>query len=341
MVAHGHSKEEADPMNQNSFRFGNFFARSHYRHGQVAGNHPSAATRLALPCPLGAQGHVEAKVCARDGRRTINRILFNAALRRISARLITVGTAVLYSIHAAGAVELKVLSGGAMRAALQELARTFENVSGHKLLIEYGVVAKVAEQVAGGDPVDVAILTRPPFDKLVGAGKLVGGTGMPLAHVPIGLAVRAGSLQPDIRVVAAWQKALLNANIVTYGDPVMGDAAGVHVAHVLETLGLAEVLRPKTRLITPSPGQSGAQYLTELFQRGETEIAIAPISVLSETQGIDIVGLLPAELQSPDLVFVAAMPLTCRHPAEAKALIDFLTGAPAKAVYQAKGMEPS
>jgi molybdate transport system substrate-binding protein len=258
----------------------------------------------------------------------------------MSARLIAIAIAALCSTHAAGAVELKVLSGGAMRAALQELARTFENASGHKLVIEYGVVAKVAKQVAGGDPVDVAIVTRPPFNKLMDTGKLIGGTGTPLAHVPIGLAVRAGSRQPDIRTVAAWQKAVLNANIVTYGDPVMGDAAGVHVAHVLETLGLAEVLRPKTRLISPAPGQSGAQYLTGLFQSGETEIAMAPISVLSETQGIDVVGLLPAELQSPDLVFLAAIPSTCRHPAEAKVLIDFLAGAPAKAVYHAKGMEP-
>src|SRR5215831_10390032 len=107
-----------------------------------------------------------------------------------------------------------------MRAALQELARTFENASGHKLLIEYGVVAQVVEQVAGGDPVDVAILTWPPFDKLVSTGEIVVGTGAPLAHMPIGLAVRAGAPQPDISTVAAWQKALLNANVVTYGDPV-------------------------------------------------------------------------------------------------------------------------
>jgi molybdate transport system substrate-binding protein len=328
-------------MDHNSFRCGNFCVRSHHQGGQIDGNYPSAVTGQALPSPSSAQRHAEAKVCARDGLPTTNRILFIAALSRlISARLIAIAIAALCSTHAAGAVELKVLSGGAMRAALQELARTFENASGDKLVIEYGVVAKVVEQVAGGDPVDVAIVTRPPFDKLMDTGKLIGGTGTPLAHVPIGLAVRAGSRQPDIRTVAAWQKALLNANIVTYGDPVMGDAAGVHVAHVLETLGLAEVLRPKTRLISPAPGQSGAQYLTVLFQSGETEIAMAPISVLSETQGIDIVGLLPAELQSHDLVFLAAIPSTCRHPAEAKVLIDFLAGAPAKAVYQAKGMEP-
>ena len=158
-------------------------------------------------------------------------ILFIAALRRISAGLIAIGIAALCSIHAAKAVELKVLSGGAMRAALQELARTFENALGHKLMIEYAVVAKVVEQVAGGDPVDVAILTRPQFDKLVGTGKLVGGTGAPLAHVPIGLAVRASAPQPDIRTVAAWQKALLNANIVTAGKATSAAHTAVQSRH--------------------------------------------------------------------------------------------------------------
>jgi len=276
-----------------------------------------------------------------DGRPTINRTLFIAAFgRRIFERLIAIGIVALFSTHAAGAAELKVLSGSAMRAALQELARKFEATPVHKAVIEYGTVGQVEEKVVADDPVDVAIITRPLFDKLVGTGKLIGGIGGPLARVPIGLAVRASAPKPDIRTVAAWQKTLLAANVVTYGDPLMGDAAGIHLAHVLETLGLAEVLRPKTRLISPSAGQSGVQYLTGLFERGETEIAMAPISVLSETQGTDIVGLLPAELQSPDLFYWAGVASTRRHAAEAKALIGFLTGPPAKAVYRAKGMEP-
>jgi len=197
-------------MDHNSFRCGNFCVRLHHQSGQIDGNYPSAVTGQALPSPSSAQRHAEAKVCARDGLPTTNRIFFIAALsRRISARLIAIAIAALCSTHAAGAVELKVLSGGAMRAALQELARIFENTSGHKLLIEYGVVAKVVEQVAGGDPVDVAILTRPLFEKLVGIGKLVGGTEAPLAQVPIGLAVKASAPRPDIRTVAAWQKAVL------------------------------------------------------------------------------------------------------------------------------------
>ena len=63
-----------------------------------------------------------------------------------------------------------------------------------------------------------------------------------------------------------------------------------------------------------------------------------PVSELMEVGGIDIVGLLPAELQSPDLVYLAASPMLSEQPVAAKALIDFLTGPAAKAVYKAKGL---
>jgi hypothetical protein len=116
---------------------------------------------------------------------------------------------------------------------------------------------------------------------------------------------------------------LLDAKFITYGHLANGDAAGVHVAR---DCGSAR--------------QSGAQFLTGLFQCGETEVVMAPISVLMESQGGEIVGLLPAERQAPDLVFFAAMPSTCRQPFEAKTLIDFLTGASAKSVYRMKGMDP-
>jgi molybdate transport system substrate-binding protein len=112
------------------------------------------------------------------------------------------------------------------------------------------------------------------------------------------------------------------------------------MAKVIETLGLAGELAPKTRLISPASGQSGAQFLTGLFQRDETEVAIAPISVLLETRGSESVGTIPAELQAPDLVYFAGTPWTCRQPVEAKAFIDFLMGGSAKAVYRAKGMDP-
>jgi molybdate transport system substrate-binding protein len=74
--------------------------------------------------------------------------------------------------------------------------------------------------------------------------------------------------------------------------------------------------------------------------RGEAEIGLQPISELIEVEGIDVVGPLPAELQSPDLVYVAGAPELSEQPSAAKALIDFLADPKVAAVYKAKGLQP-
>jgi molybdate transport system substrate-binding protein len=74
--------------------------------------------------------------------------------------------------------------------------------------------------------------------------------------------------------------------------------------------------------------------------RGEAEIGIQPISELLEVEGIDVVGPLPAELQSPDLVYVAGASYVSEQPIAAKSLIDFLGGPKTAPVYKAKGLHP-
>jgi molybdate transport system substrate-binding protein len=74
--------------------------------------------------------------------------------------------------------------------------------------------------------------------------------------------------------------------------------------------------------------------------RGEAEIGLQPISELMEVEGVDVVGPLPGELQSPDLVYVGGAPYGSEQPIAAKALIDFLADPKAAAVYKAKGLKP-
>jgi molybdate transport system substrate-binding protein len=238
----------------------------------------------------------------------------------------------------ASAAELKVLSAGAMRGALQELAPAFETASGHKLKIEYATAGVVEQKVAAGDEIDVAILTKPRVDKLVREAKIVGGTATTLASAQIGLAVKKGAAKPDISSVDALKKALLNAKSVAYADPASGATSGAYLAQALEKLGISAELKPKTRLV-PASGAQGPR-VGDAVARGEAEIGIQPISELVEVEGIDVVGPLPAELQSPDLVYVAGAPFASEHPIAAKALIDFLADPKAAAVYKAKGLQP-
>ena len=262
-------------------------------------------------------------------------------MRKNVIRLLAVVLATLAGLAggATDAAELKVLSAGSMRAVLQELGPAFEKSSGHKLSIEYATAGKIEEKVAADDTIDVAILSKPRADKLVRVAKLVGGTATTLASVPIGLAVKKGAPKPDISSVDAFKKALLNAKSVAYLDPASGATSGIYLAQALEKLGIAAELKPKLRLVSATAGQDSPR-VGDAVLRGEAEIGMQPISELMEVQGIDIVGPLPAELQSPDLVYVAGSPAVCEQPLPAKALIDFLAGPSAKAVYKAKGMEP-
>jgi len=60
-----------------------------------------------------------------------------------------------------------------------------------------------------------------------------------------------------------------------------------------------------------------------------------------EVAGIDVVGPLPADLQSPDLVYMVGSPAASEQPLPAKSLIDFLTAPAAARVYKVNGMDPA
>ncbi len=239
----------------------------------------------------------------------------------------------------ARAVELKVLSAGALRAVLQQLAPEFEKSSGHKLSIEFATAGGVEQKIAADEAIDVAILNKPRLDKLVSRAKIVGGSTAVLAHAQIGVAVKTGMPRPDISSVEGFKKSLLAAKSIAYVDPASGGTSGIHLAQVFEKLGIAAEVKPKTRLVSASAGQ-GSPRVGEAVAKGDAEIGIQPISELMEVEGIDVVGPLPAELQSPDLIYVAGSPAVSEQPIAAKALIDFLAGPAAARVYKAKGLEP-
>ncbi len=244
------------------------------------------------------------------------------------------------TIDRAGAAELNVISAGAVRAALQELAPEFEKSSGHKLKIEYATAAAVEKKAADEDAeLDVVIVTKPRMDKLVKDAKVASGTVVTLFRAPIAVAVKQGAAKPDISSEEKFKQALLNAKSIAYVDPASGGTSGIHIAKLIEKLGIADQVKAKTRLISATPGQASPR-VGEAVARGEAEIGIQPISELNEVKGIAIVGPLPDELQSPDLVYIAGSSMLTEQPIAVKALIDFLKGPKAAEVYKATGVQP-
>lgn len=240
---------------------------------------------------------------------------------------------VLAQSVAAEAAEIKVLSANGMREVMEDLGPKFERATGHRLVVAFATLGVIVQRIQSGEAADVITIPRQGVDRLVKDDKANAGTVAVLARAGIGLVVRKGAPKPDISTPEALKRALLAAKSITYLDPAAGGTSGVHFANVLDRLGIAAEMKPKTVL------HANARAAGVLVTNGEAEIGINLIQELIPLPGIDLVGPLPGDLQNT-LVFAAVVMTGAKDAAAAKALIDFLRAPEAAAVIRAKGMEP-
>jgi molybdate transport system substrate-binding protein len=255
--------------------------------------------------------------------------------RTFAAAIAFVSCSIVGGQGAAHADEIRVLSANVFTGVLDELVSGFERTSGHKVTVVFGTAGTIRNRVQTGEFADVTILPRPMLDELLRQGKITAGSIIDLAHSAVGVAVRSGTSKPDIGTVVAFRRALLAAASISYADPTRGGATGVLVTRVLDRLGASEDVKPKTKF--PPPGR----FAVELVANGEAEIALAqPMEVLAQP-GVELVGLMPTELQDPaNFTFSAGIIAVAKEIKAARTLIQFLSGPTAAAVLKAKGMAP-
>ncbi len=236
----------------------------------------------------------------------------------------------------ASPTEIKVLSTTAMKMVFEELSPRFERETGNRLAVDLGPSMRLEARIGDGEAADVAILSAAGAKDLLGRGKLVAGSEALIARSAIGVAVPKGAPQPDLSSVEGFKRALLAAQAIAVSKPVGGGQSGAHMAKVFEQLGITAAMQAKAKY-----GAGGAAGLAGLVvKRGEADIGIQQMAELLAVDGIDVVGPLPAEIQSVT-PFTAAIPASARHPDAGRALIAFLATPAAKGVIKAKGLDPA
>jgi molybdate transport system substrate-binding protein len=233
------------------------------------------------------------------------------------------------SAWGAQAAEIKVLSSNAVKTVLEELGPRFEKATEHKLVITFKSAAALKSDIEKGEAFDLAILTASAADDLIKQGKLAAATRTDLVRSGAGVAIRKGAPKPDISTTDAFKRTLLNARSIGY---VEQGATGIYLKGLLERLGIAEELKPKTRLL--------ATAAAEAVAKGEVEIGMTQISEILPYAEAELAGPLPPEIQLYTL-FPAAISASAREPQAAKILIEFLRSPAAAIVIKAKGMEPA
>ena len=251
-----------------------------------------------------------------------------ATTRRLGATLLAV--AALVGTGRAEAAEIQVLSAGAVRAIVTELAQAFEKETGHKVSLAFGTVGVTRQRLAA-DPADVVIMSDVAIDESIKQDRIVSGSRTDIARTGMGVGVREGTPAPDISTSDAFKQALLAAKSLTYVDPAQGATSGIHLAGVLQQLGIADAMKAKTTLV---PGG----YPAELVAKGEVAMVVHQISEIVPVKGVTLVGPLPKDVQKVT-IYSAGIATKATAPEVARAFVTFLTAPSVKPKFAAAGLD--
>jgi molybdate transport system substrate-binding protein len=231
--------------------------------------------------------------------------------------------------HAAMAAEVTVLSVLPLKTFLVELGPQFERATGHALTITYDVSAALKRRIDAGETFDVALLLPAIIDDLLKQGKVAAGTRTDISRAAVGVAVKRGGLKPDIGSAEALKYTLLNAKSIAYSAE---GGSGTYFKGLLERLDIAAEMSAKLR---PLPSRA----VVPSVAKGDAELAvISPPAILADP-GVELVGLMPKELQQY-VVYTAGVSAAAKDPDAAKALLEYLTTPAAIAVMKVKGLQP-
>jgi molybdate transport system substrate-binding protein len=224
---------------------------------------------------------------------------------------------------------VRVLSTLALMGAVRGLAEPYEAEFGARIEADFAPTVALLERLRSGEVADIVILTRQALDDLAAQGSVVADSRVDLARSYVGLAVKAAAPRPRIATDADLRTTLLGAGSVAYSR--IG-ASGIFFAQLIERMGIASKINAKAHIIP-----SG--LTAELLLTGEADLAVQQISELKLVPGVEIVGPIPVDLQSP-VVFSAGRLLSSEKPVQSDRLLKFLASTEVASALRESGLEP-
>ena len=224
---------------------------------------------------------------------------------------------------------VRILSTLALKGAVRDLAARYEAEGGARIDADFAPTLALLDRLRGGEGADLVILTREGLGELAHEGRVVRETCVDLARSFVGIAVKAGHTLPDIATEPALRATLLAARSVAYSR--IG-ASGILFAQLIERMGIASDVNARALIIPQG-------FTAERLVTGEADLAVQQISELKQVAGVEVVGPIPRELQTP-AVFSAGRMAASAKAAQADRLLRFLASPEVAPVLRESGLEP-
>jgi molybdate transport system substrate-binding protein len=216
---------------------------------------------------------------------------------------------------------VNILSGGAAQGLVGSLASAFEAQTGFEIAGEFGAVGVMAEKLRAGTPSDIVILTAALVAKLAEERLVVATSMADVGLVETALAVRTGDPEVTVRDAVGLREVLLASDAIFVPD-TKASTAGIHLANVLQRLGIADGVAARLRIFP-----NGATAMRELaVSEAQRPIGCTQSTEIISTKGVTLSGSLPPGCELATM-YTAGITVAAAHPQQAQDLIDLLTGA--------------
>jgi molybdate transport system substrate-binding protein len=225
--------------------------------------------------------------------------------------------------------KVRMLSTLGLMGAMRSLSSAFEAASGIQVDADFAPTLALLKRLRAGEATDLVILTREGLDEVIGEGRVIADSAADLARSYVGLAVRKGAPHPDIANETALRKTLLAARSVAYSR--LG-ASGVYFAQLIVRMGIAAEINAKATIVEQG-------FTAERLVSGEADLAVQQISELKQVEGIEVIGPVPHELQTP-AVFSAGRMVNAKQAEAADRLLRYLASPEVVPVLRQSGLEP-
>lgn len=240
----------------------------------------------------------------------------------------------------AQALELRVLSAGAVEPGIRPALTAFERESGHTVRLAFAAAPALRAALRAPDPAaDIIIVPQGVVDELAATGSYLLGAQAPVGRVGVGVAVRSGAEAPDISSAETLKAALLSAESVIFNRA----STGIYVEHMLQQLGIADAVNAKAE--RPGDGASVMRRLLAGTAAHEFGFAAMTEIVLFRDRGLRLVGPLPASLQNYTsyvaLPWPGVAPADSARAAAVATLMRHLQGPQARSLFANAGIEPT
>jgi len=249
-------------------------------------------------------------------------------------RALIAAVAMLATIGSVNAAEIRAFISTAIKSVTDEVVPPFERDSGYSVRAFFAPPGALLARFAAGEPADVFLTSKETIDELIGDGKIVPGR-VDFATTGVGICIKKGAPKPDVSTPEAFKRAMLAASSVAYATPAGGSIVGPHIQRIFAQLGIAGQMAAKTKFAAGGPDGR----VSVLVSSGQAEIGLQQASELLTNPGVEVIGMLPGDLQQTTL-YSGGIATGAKEVEGARALIKALKAPSAAPIFKAGGLEP-